>query len=268
MGHALADPWRDPLTRHALIEVLVLGVVGGTLGCWVVSFRLSFAAESLAHGMLPGVVGAALAGVPLALGAGVGLVVAATAVALAGRLPGLGPETRTTVVVSGLFGLGALLALAPTTPARLQGLLFGDILAATDADLALAAALAALVLAALWILHPSLLATGFDRAGAPLLGRNVLLVDIALAVLLAVALLVAIQSLGTLLVVALLVAPAAAARRLARRVGSTMVVATAIAGVGGVGGLYASYYLETAAGASIAVALVLTYLVALVVGRR
>lgn len=268
MAHALTDPWRDPLTRHALIEVLLLGVVGGTLGCWIVFFRLSFSAESLAHGMLPGVVVAALAGLPLVLGAGAGLVLAACAVALAGRLPGLGPETRTTVVVSGLFGLGALLALSPDTPARLGDLLFGDILASTDADLAVAGALAAVVLGALWLLHPTLLVAGFDRASSGLLGRSPLAVDLVLAVLLAVALLIAIQGLGTLLVVAVLVAPAAAARRLTRRIGSMMATATAIAAAAGVGGLYASFYLDTAAGASIAAALVLAYLAAHVVGIR
>lgn len=267
MAHTLFDPWSDPLTRQALIEVLLLGVVGGTLGCWIVFFRLAFSAESLAHGMLPGVVIAALAGLPLVIGAGGGLLVASAAVALTGRLPGLGPETRTAVVVSGLFGLGALIALSPDTPARLQDFLFGDILGATDGDLVLAGVLAAVVLAALWLLHPSLLVAAFDRAAAPVLGRSPLAVDLALAILLAVALLIAIQSLGTLLVVAMLVGPAAAARRLTRRIGAMMAAATAIAAVASIAGLYASFYLDTAAGASIAGALVLAYVLAHVAGR-
>jgi ABC-type Mn2+/Zn2+ transport system permease subunit len=260
MLHTLTEPWRDPLTRRALVEVLLLGVVGGTLGCWIVFFRLSYGAESLAHGLLPGLVLAALAGLPLVLGAGAGLLVAAVGVALAGRVPGLGPDTAVSVVVSGLFGLGALLALSPATPARLGDLLFGDVLGTTGSDLLVAGGLAALVLAALWLAHPSLLLTGFDRAAAPVLGRSPLAVDLGLGALLAVALLVAVQALGTLLVVAVLVAPAAAARRLTRRMGSMMAVAVAVAVAGGVGGLYASYYLDTAAGASIAAALVLAYL--------
>ena len=73
--------------------------------------------------------------------------------------------------MTGLLGLGALLALSPDTPARLQELLFGDVLGVTDADLALAAGLGAIVLGALVVLHPSLLVVGFDRSSAPALGR-------------------------------------------------------------------------------------------------
>ncbi len=262
MLHALAEPWTDPLTRRALVEVALLGTVGGVLGCWIVFFRLAYSAESLAHGLLPGLVLAALAGVPLVLGAGAGLLVAAVGVALAGRTSALEHDTAVAVVVTTLFGLGALLALSPDTPARLGELLFGDILGVGDGDLLVAAGLVVVVLGALAALHPSLLVVAFDRTVAPALGRSPARVDLALGVLLALALLVAVQGLGNLLVVAVLVAPAAAARRLTGRLAPMMALAVAIAVVASAGGLYASYYLETAAGASIAAALVLAYVVA------
>src|SRR4029079_7631278 len=97
--------------------------------------------------------------------------VAALAVAVAGRTPAIGHDTAVAVVVTGLVGLGALLALSPDTPARLQELLFGDVLGVTDADLVLAAGLGAIVLGALVVLHPSLLVVGFDRSSAPALAR-------------------------------------------------------------------------------------------------
>jgi ABC-type Mn2+/Zn2+ transport system permease subunit len=262
MLDALLDPWRDPIGLRALVEVMLLGTTGGALGCWIVFFRLSYGAESLAHALLPGLVVAALAGAPLVLGGAAGLIVAAVAVAVAGRTPAIGHDTAVAVVVTALLGLGALLALSPATPARLQELLFGDVLAVGDADLLLAGGLAAVVLAALAILHPSLLVVGFDRASAPALGRAPLAIDVALGVLVALAILVAVQGLGNLLVVAVLVAPAAAARRLTRRVPAMMAVAVAIALAAGLAGLYASFYLDTAAGASIAGALVLAYVVA------
>jgi ABC-type Mn2+/Zn2+ transport system permease subunit len=257
--HALLDPWSDPLTRRALVEVVLLGIAGGALGCWIVFYRLSYSAESLAHALLPGLVIAALAGFPLLLGGAAGLLVAAVAVAIAGRTPVIGHDTGVAVVVTGLVGLGALLALSPRTPARLGELLFGDILGVSDGDLALAAGLVVVVLGALGVLHWSLLVVGFDRGSAPALGRRPGLADVALAVLLALALLVAVQGLGNLLVVAILVAPAAAARRLTHRLPAMMAAAAAIAALAGVGGLYASYYLDTAAGASIAAVLVLAY---------
>jgi ABC-type Mn2+/Zn2+ transport system permease subunit len=259
MLDTLLDPWRDPIGVRALVEVLLLGATGGALGCWIVFYRLAYSAESLAHALLPGLVIAALAGAPLVLGGAAGLIVAAVAVAVAGRTPAIGHDTAVAVVVTGLLGLGALLALSPDTPARLQELLFGDVLGVSDADLLLAGGLGAIVLGALVVLHPSLLVVGFDRASAPALGRAPLVIDVALGVLVALAILVAVPGLGNLLVVAVLVAPAAAARRVTRRLPTMMAAAVAIAVGAGLAGLYASFYLDTAAGASLAGALVVAY---------
>ena len=264
---ALADPWSEPLMRRALVEVVLLGVAGGAIGTWVVLYGLSYGAESLSHALLPGLVLATLAGVPLLLGGALGLAAAAIGVTLAGRIPEVGRDTAIGVVVTAMLGLGVLLALSPRTPAGLDGLLFGDILGVGTGDLLLAGALCVVLLAALAILHPSLMLVGFDRLNAAALGRRPALVELALLILLAASLLVAVQGLGNLLVVALLVAPAAAARLVARRLPSMMGTAVAIAIGGGVAGLYASYHLGTAAGASIVAALVLAYLAAAAAGR-
>src|SRR5258707_1150178 len=76
----------------------------------------------------PGLVLAAIAGPPLLLGGAAGLLVAAVAIALASRTPRIGSDSAIAVVITALFGLGALLALSRATPAGVQGLLFGDIL--------------------------------------------------------------------------------------------------------------------------------------------
>ncbi|MEN3281855.1 MAG: hypothetical protein V7607_2995 [Solirubrobacteraceae bacterium] len=260
--HALTDPWADAVGRRALLEVVLLGVTGGALSCWIVFYNLSYSAESLAHALLPGLVLAALTGLPLLLGGAAGLLVAALAVAAASQVPAIGRDTSVAVVITTLFGAGVLLALSPSSPPGLQGLLFGDVLGVSNTDLALAGGLAALVVVALAVLHGRLLAVGFDRLSAPSLGVRPLVVDGALLVLLALALLVAVQGLGNLLVVAVLVAPASAARLVARRMGPMMAASALVAVVAGAGGLYLSYYAGTAAGASIAAILVGAYLVA------
>ena len=183
--HALADPWSQAILRRAFAEVALLGVTGGALGCWVVFAKLSYSAESLAHALLPGLVVAALLGLPLLLGGAAGLLVAAVGVALAGRAPEVGRDTAVAVVITGLFGLGVLLALSRDTPPGLQGLLFGDVLGVSDTDLALAAGLAVVTLAALRLLHGRLLVVGFDRLSARGLGVRPLVADLALLALLA-----------------------------------------------------------------------------------
>jgi ABC-type Mn2+/Zn2+ transport system permease subunit len=262
--HTLTDPFSQGLMQRALLEVLLLAAVGGTLGCWVVLGGLSYGAESLAHGMFPGLVLAALAGVPLLLGGAAGILVAALAVALAARVGQnrIARDDAIAVAVTTLFGAGALLALSPEVPVGIQGLLFGDVLGTSRADLLAGGALVALVLVALLLGHQRLLAVGFDRDGARALGVAPVAVDALLLVLLALAVLVAVQGLGNLLVVAVLVAPAAGARLLARRLVPMMALAVLLGALAGIGGLYLSYYARIAAGASIAGLLVATWLLA------
>jgi len=258
---ALLDPWRSGIERRALIEMALLGGFCGGLGFWVTTFRLSYPAESLAHGMLPGLVIAALAGVPLLLGGVAGVLVAATAIGLAGRDPRVGSDTATAVAVTGMLGLGGLLALAPDAPARLEELLFGNLLAISDSELLAAALLAALGGFALVALHRPLSAVALDPQGASSLGIQPTAVTLALLGMLAAALAVAVQGLGSLLVLAVLVAPAMAVRRHATSPAQGMSAAALTAIVAGIAGVYASDALDIAAGASVALALCLAALV-------
>jgi ABC-type Mn2+/Zn2+ transport system permease subunit len=261
------EPFQEAFMQRAIAEMTLLGLAGGALGCWVVLYEFSYAAESLAHSLFPGLVLAAIAGIPLLLGATPAIVLAALAIAIASRLPGVSRDVGVAVVVTTMFGLGVLLALSPDSPPGVESLLFGDILGPTDVDLASAAALVAVGAVTLWFLHGRLLATGFDRGAAPTLGLSPALADAALLILLAVAIVVAVQGLGNLLVVAVFVGPAAAARQLTDRIVPMIAIAAAIAVLAGLAGLYLSYYVGTAGGASVALAIVAAYFLSLPLGR-
>jgi ABC-type Mn2+/Zn2+ transport system permease subunit len=261
--HALVAPWQYEFMQRAVVELVLVSLVTGVLGCWIVFYEVSYSAESLAHALLPGLVGATLLGLPLLLGAFVGIGAAAVAIAVAAAVPTVGRDTAVATVVTALFGLGVLLALAPGSPPGVQSLIFGDPLAVTNGDLATAAALCSLALGSLALLHRALLAVGFDRGSARALGLHPLAVELALLALVAVAVLVGVQSLGNLLVVAVLIAPGATARLLTRRLRPMMTVAVTVGIGGAVGGLYLSYYAGLAAGASIALVLVGAYVASL-----
>jgi ABC-type Mn2+/Zn2+ transport system permease subunit len=261
MIDALTEPFSQGIGQRALLDAIVLGAACGPLGVWVVLYRQSYAAESIAHGMLPGLVIAAVAEIPLALGAAAGLLVAAIGISLASRERGVGVDAAVA------FGTGALLALSPQVPARLGELLFGDPLSITSGDLAASAALTLAVLAALYALHRGLAVVAFDEPTAPSLGASPAAIGLVLLVLLALTTLVAVQALGNLLVVALIIAPAAAALRLATRLAPALGLAATLAALAGVGGLYISHYLELAAGASIALVAVALFILSLPLGR-
>jgi len=248
--------------ERAFVELVLIGVVGAVLGSWVLLYELSFSAESLAHALFPGLVVAALTGIPLLVGGAIGVLSAGAAVAVVGRAPHIGRDAAVAVVITTLFGLGVVLALSPSSPPGIGNLLFGDLLGVSNQDLALAGVLAAGSLAALAALHRPLLALGFDRGSAGPLGVRALPVDLALLGLLAVAILIGVQALGNLLVLALLIGPAATARLGARRLPALMAAAGALAVAESVGGLYVSYYADLAAGASVAAVAVAVYVAA------
>jgi ABC-type Mn2+/Zn2+ transport system permease subunit len=245
------------IMQRAFVEAIVLGLACGPLGVWILLLRRAYAAESLSHAMLPGLVIAALAGVPLIVGAAGGVLIAAGGIALVARDARAGGDVGVAVVVSGLFGLGGILALSPETPPRLGELLFGDLLGLTDGDLVAAAALSLGVLVALGVGYRALAATAFARGSAQALGIRPARADLALLALLAVTTVAAVQGLGNLLLVALVLAPSAAALNLAQRLPAVLALAAGLAAVAGIAGLVISYELEIAAGASIALCAVM-----------
>jgi ABC-type Mn2+/Zn2+ transport system permease subunit len=252
MLDAILEPLQHGITQRALLELLILGVVSGPLGVWVVLYRQSYAAESIAHAMRPGLVIADLISARLGLGAAAGLVVAAAGIAVASRRSAVSADVAVAVTVTALFGAGALLALSPAVPVRLGELLFGDPLSVTNDDLIGSACLAALGLLALAWGHRPLALSGFDPATARNLGGSDRLVAWLLIGLLALTILIAVQALGTLLVVAIVIAPAAAALSLCSRLKNALAFAAAAAAFAGIAGIYVSYYVEIAAGAAVA----------------
>jgi ABC-type Mn2+/Zn2+ transport system permease subunit len=265
---AMLEPVRSEVGRRALVEVLLLGSFCGALGFWVLSERLAYGAESLAHGLLPGLVLAALAGVPLPLGAALGALGAALLIGAAARDERVGADTGTAVAVTGLVGLGALLAFAPDSPQRLEELLFGDLLALSDGDLLAAGAVALGGGAALAALHRPLLAAAFDPDAAAALGARPNPLRLALLVLLAAGVAVAVQGLGSLLALAVLVAPALAVRGHVRTPGRAMAAAGGLAALGGIAGIELSAHAGTAAGASVALVLCLSAFAGGALARR
>ncbi len=257
------DPLAFGATTRALIEIAILGTVGGVVGCWVVLYRVSYSAESLAHGLFPGLVGAALLGLPLLLGGAAGILLAAALIALVSRFA-TDTDTAIAVVITSLFGLGVLMALSPASPPGISELLFGDLLGTSQQDILVSAVVTIPVLAALWILHSRLLAIGFDENSGSAIGISPGLMTGLVLGLVAVTILVGVQALGNLLVAAILVGPAAAARLLTDRFRSMMILSVSFALLAGVAGIYLSFHARIAAGAAVVGCLVTVYLLAAV----
>lgn len=262
----LIEPLSEPFMRRSLLMVVVIAVAAGIMGSWMVLYGYSYAGESIAHSAFPGIALAATAGLPVIVGGIPAVALAALLIGLLASSPGVNRDTAVAVTVIGFFGIGGLVALAPGVPVGVDRLLFGDLLATSGADLITAAVAVAVVGLAHLILRGRLLAVGFDPAYSRSMGVRASRHEIGLLVLLAVTVLIGVQALGNLLIVALLVAPATAAMQLTRDHSRVVSGAVVLAALAGAIGLYLSYYVGTAAGASVAAVAIAMYLAAIGAG--
>lgn len=265
----LSDPLQFEFMRLALAEAVLMGGLCGGVGGFVVLRRLAFLADAIPHFIFPGVVMAYLLRGDLVLG---GLVAALLAVAVVARLArqrGLREDAAVGVTFVGVFALGVVLVSGTRNYGQsLSELLFGNILGVTATDLVLTLGVGVVVVGALGLLYKELLLTSFDPALAAGLGLPVGRLDYALLALIALTVVVAVGAVGNTLVVGLLVTPAAAARLLARRVPALLLIGAVIGAGSGVVGLYLSYHLGLASGATIVVTAAGCFLLALLFSPR
>lgn len=243
----------DSFLARAAVAGVGVALAAGPLGCFVVWRRMAYFGDAAAHASLLGVTLALATGLPVTLG------VAVTALAMAIAVATLSGRSHAADTVLGVAAHGALaigtVSLSFLSGVRLDlvGYLFGDILSVSRTDIAViwigAALLAALIA---WRWRPLLLTTlSEDLAAASGVdpGRERLALTVALALLVALAL----KIVGALLITALLIIPAAAARTFARRPEGMALAATAVGVFSVLGGLGASFRLDTPAGPTIVV---------------
>ncbi len=272
MSELVLEPFRLPYMQRALAEVLLLGVLTGVAGVFVVLRRLAFMSDALTHTVFPGLVVAHLAGRSLALGAlAFGVLTVVLFILLAANRR-VGSDAGMAIVLTALFSVGVVLVSRQHSyTSDLTLFLFGRVLTVDRADLVTTLVLAVLVLAVLAVLGKELVLRAFDPEGSTAMGYRGVVLDLVLNLLIALVVVAAVKAVGTVLVVAMLVVPAASARLLADRLAGMTILSCAFGVLGGWGGLLASYQLSVrgglrlAAGATIVVVLVACFLAALAV---
>jgi manganese/iron transport system permease protein len=239
----LVDPFQSGFMQRALVEAVLLGVVGGIVGVHVVLRRLEFMTDALTHTVFPGMAAAFLLGGSLYLGALVTGVISAVLLTLLTRNRRVTSDAALAVLLTGFFSIGVIMVSRGTSfTADLNVLLFGRVLAVDTAEIVTTAATGIFVLAVLWLLHKELVLRAFDPDAAAALGYPIGRLDLVLNIVVTLVVVSAVKAVGSVLVIALLITPAATARLLVRRrVGAMMAVSAAVGALGGWLGLVVSY---------------------------
>jgi manganese/iron transport system permease protein len=262
----IVDPLAYDFFLRALLASGVVGVVCAVVGSFMVLRGYAFMADALSHAAFPGVVVAYLLKGPFYLGAALASVATALAIGWVTRRGGLRSDTVIGVLFAGMFALGIFLfSLIPNYVGDLFGFLFGEVLGIGVGDLIALVVLALIVLAVIGALWKELLYSTFDPLGAAASGLPVERLDYLFLAIIAITIVVSLQSVGIILVVAMLITPAATAQLVTRSFGRLIAVAALIGVVAPLVGLYLSYWTNSASGATIVLVETAVFLAALLV---
>lgn len=266
---AILDPLRYEFFVRALVASTLVGVICAVVGTYVVLKGISFIGDGISHAAFPGIVAAFILQVPFYLGAAIAAVTTALAIGYVSRRGVVRMDTAIGVLFAGTFALGVFLfSTISGYVADLFSFLFGNVLAIGAGDLVALVVLGSVVLAIVAVLWKELLYATFDPLGAAASGIPVGRLEYLLLTLVSLAIVVSLQAVGIILVVAMLVTPAATAQLLTSRFGRLMQVAIAVGVGSAIAGLYLSYWLDAASGATIVLVQTVAFLVVLVVSPR
>ncbi len=259
----LVEPLTYAFMQRGLLAALMVGLICSVVGSYVVLRGMSYLGDALAHAILPGVAVAYLLQGNLTLGALVAAVTVALLISLFSRQGTIKEDTAIGIWFAAALALGvALISSIRSYAVDLTHILFGNVLGVSNQDLLLTAVLGGVVLVSIFLLYKPLLVLSFDPVLAATLRLPRNLLRTLLLVLLALAIVVSLQTVGVGLVAAMLVTPAATAYLLARRLSRMMALSAVFGMVSSLVGLYASYYLNIASGAAIVLTATLIFILA------
>jgi manganese/iron transport system permease protein len=266
-------PLLEPLTyvffRRALLASFLVGALCGLVGVYIVLRRMSYIGHGLSHAVFGGAVISYLMQVNFYLGAGLWGVASALLINEVAQRRKLGADAAIGIVTTASFAVGvAGISRQRRFTRNFEAALFGNVLGITPADLWLIAGVAIASILGILILYKPLLFSTFDEEVAEVYGVPTHWVNAVFGLILAAVIIVSMQVMGVTLIAAALVIPASAARLLTDRFGPLLWLATILGAGVSVLGMYASYYLDLASGATIVLIGTAIFLVAWLISAR
>jgi manganese/iron transport system permease protein len=258
-------PFQFPFMTNAMAIAVLVAVPTALLSCFLVLKGWSLMGDAVSHAVLPGVVLAYMAGLPLGIGAFAAGMGCALSVGFLKENSRLKEDTVMGVVFAGLFGLGIVLYTSIQTDVHLDHILFGNILGVGNADLLQAGLIALVVIVVVLAKWRDLLLFIFDPQQAGAIGLSVRWLHYGLLTLLSLTIVAALTAVGIVLVIALLVAPGAIAYLLSRRFAPMMLIAVCVSVLSSLVGMYLSFFIDSAPAPTIVMLMSGTFVVAFIV---
>lgn len=267
------EPLNYRFMQRALLASILVGVICGTIGCYIILRRMAFIGDALSHAVLPGVViGFMIAGkgnITLFIGAVISGLLTALLIGFVNRNSRIKEDTAIGVIFIGFFALGVLLiSRLRAVHLDLQHFLFGDPLGVSTADLYMSAVIGVLVLLFILLFYKQLLLTSFDPTMAMAIGMPTGLIHYLLMGVLSMTIVASLQAVGIILVVAMLITPGATAYLITDRMNKMLILSAFFGALSAILGLYISYWLNYSSGSAMVLVATAIFLGVLIFSPR
>jgi manganese/iron transport system permease protein len=257
-------PFQFPFMQNAFLIMALIAVPTALLSCFLVLKGWSLMGDAVSHAVLPGVVLAYIAGIPLIIGAFCAGMICALATGFLKDNSRVKQDTVMGVVFTGMFGLGIVIYTKIRTAVHLDHILFGNMLGISTTDLVTSGTIAVIVSAVLLLKWRDILLHAFDPVQARVSGLAVRTIHYGLLVILSLTIVATLSAVGIILAVALLIAPGAIAYLLTRRFAAMLAVAVAVSLGASLIGIYASFFIDAAPAPTIVLVLTAVFIAAFI----
>lgn len=268
IGEFLAALGHYNFLQSALLASVMVGVMSGIIGSFIILRGMSLMGDAISHSVLPGVAVAYMLGINLMVGAAAFGVIAALLIGAVAANSKLKNDTAIGIVFSAFFALGFILISMAESSTILHHILFGNVLAVSDRDLMSTVAVLVLVVLFVVVFYKELLITSFDETFAKTYGLQTAYLHYGLMLVLTLVTVSALQTVGIILIVAMLITPAATAFLWTNRLQWMLVIAASVGAVASVIGLYLSYTMNWASSPAIVLMAAIMFLVSFVVSPK
>ena len=243
----------DFMVRSLFVSILV-GITLPLIGSFVINRNLGFMGDAIAHASLPILVIGSVLGITIFLSALPAAIIIAITLGYIISKSSVGEDTAIGIIFSTFFAAGIILLKKYNQyiTLNIEDILFGQILGVSTSDVFSTLALSLIVIVTLIIFYKQILYLSFDPIGAKLTGLNSRLFDNIFLIVLSLAVIGALQSVGIILVLSMLITPAAAAKLIMKNFFSAMIVGSLFGVIASVTGLYFSYHINLPSGPAMA----------------
>ena len=248
----LIEPFKYEFMLRSLVTAIISGMMLPMLGSFTINRNMGFMADAMAHATMPIIAVGVFFGFSIsALGVPAAIFVALF-LGFVIKNTNIGEDTSIGIIFSSFFALGFVLISLLNVSINLEDLLFGQILAVSYFDMYAIFALFVALLIIFLAFYKQMLFYSFDPIGAQIRGLNTSFLNYLFLIMLSLAIIGSLQTVGIILVLSMLIIPAASAKLLARTFNYTTIIGIIFGVISSVSGLLLSYYFNLPSGPSMA----------------